>query len=89
MDARPLTVNRAVKVPVSRAPNMKLEVYDASGKLLGTMPTSKRCGLSRVTWSMRLPAPRVPPAASAAFGAPTRLDGSWRMCSGMPGRRGS
>src|SRR5438034_10537166 len=49
--------------------DMKLEVYDASGKRLGTMPTSKRRGLSRVTWSMRLPAPRVPPAASAAFGA--------------------
>src|SRR2546428_22706 len=48
---------------------MKLEVFDASGKRVGTMPTSKRRGLSRVTWSMRLPAPRVPPAASAAFGA--------------------
>ena len=49
--------------------DMKLEVFDASGKRVGTMPTSKRRGLSRVTWSMRLPAPRVPPAASAAFGA--------------------
>src|SRR5437016_2863773 len=49
--------------------DMKLNVYDASGKLVGTMPTSKRRGLSRVTWAMRLPAPRVPPAASAAFGA--------------------
>jgi len=38
--------------------DMKLEVYDASGKLLGTMPTSKRRGLNRVTWSMRL-APRA------------------------------
>src|SRR5882757_4300488 len=49
--------------------DMKLEVYDASGKLVSTLPTSKRRGLSRVTWSMRLTAPRVPPAASAAFGA--------------------
>jgi hypothetical protein len=48
---------------------MKLEVFDASGKLLGTLPTSKRRGLNRATWSMRLAAPRVPPAASAAFGA--------------------
>ncbi len=38
--------------------DMKLEVFDASGKLLGTMPTSKRRGLNRVTWSMRLAAPR-------------------------------
>ena len=49
--------------------DMKLEVYDASGKLLGTLPTSKRRGLNRATWSMRLAAPRVPPAATAAFGA--------------------
>src|SRR6266700_3992042 len=49
--------------------DMKLEVFDASGKLLGTMPTSKRRGLNRVTWSMRLAGPKVPPAASAAFGA--------------------
>src|SRR5438445_1693635 len=49
--------------------DMKLEVFDASGKLLGTLPTSKRRGLNRATWSMRLTAPRVPPAASAAFGA--------------------
>jgi hypothetical protein len=62
--------------------DMKLEVYDASGKLLGTMPTSKRRGLSRVTWSMRLAAPRVPPAASAAFGAaygPRVLPGTYRI----------
>src|SRR3989442_5740138 len=49
--------------------DMKLEVFDASGKLLGTLPTSKRRGLNRATWSMRLTAPRVPPAANAAFGA--------------------
>jgi hypothetical protein len=49
--------------------DMKIEDFDASGKLVGTVPTSKRGGLSRVTWSMRLTAPRVPPAASAAFGA--------------------
>jgi hypothetical protein len=60
----------------------KLEVRDASGKLLGTLPTSKRRGLSRVTWSMRLPPPRVPPAASAAFGAaygPLVLPGTYTV----------
>src|SRR5439155_20481990 len=62
--------------------DMRLEVFDASGKLLGTMPTSKRRGLSRVTWSMRLPAPRVPLAASAAFGAafgPRVLPGTYSI----------
>jgi len=62
--------------------DMKLEVFDASGKLLGTLPTSKRRGLNRATWSMRLTAPRVPPAASAAFGAafgPRVLPGTYTM----------
>ncbi|HST53555.1 MAG TPA: hypothetical protein VLJ61_16200 [Pyrinomonadaceae bacterium] len=49
--------------------DLKIEVLDPEGKLLGTIPSSKRRGLSRTTWSMRLDPPRVPPAASAAFGA--------------------
>src|SRR3989454_5556075 len=49
--------------------DLKIEVFDQAGKLVGTVPSSKRRGLSRVTWSMRITAPRVPPAASAAFGA--------------------
>jgi photosystem II stability/assembly factor-like uncharacterized protein len=49
--------------------DLKIEVFDPDGKLLGTIPSSKRRGLSRTTWSMRLEPPRVPPAASAAFGA--------------------
>ena len=62
--------------------DMKLEIFDASGKLLGTMPTSKRRGLNRATWSMRLTAPRVPQAASAAFGAafgPRVLPGTYTV----------
>src|SRR6202008_2999486 len=42
-----------------------------SGKFVTTIPSSKRRGLNRATWSMRLKAPRVPTAASAAFGAVT------------------
>ncbi len=49
--------------------DMKLEVLDSTGHVIGTVPSAKRRGLSRVTWSMRLKAPTVPPAASAAFGA--------------------
>jgi hypothetical protein len=46
-------------------------VTDAGGKKIGTIPSSKRRGLNRVTWSMRLPAPKVPTAAIAAFSAST------------------
>ena len=49
--------------------DLKIEVLDPAGKLVATVPSSKRRGLSRVTWSMRLKAPTVPPAASVAFGA--------------------
>jgi len=62
--------------------DMKIEVFDANGRSVGTLPTTKRRGLSRVTWSMRLPAPKVPPAASAAFGAafgPRILPGTYTI----------
>jgi photosystem II stability/assembly factor-like uncharacterized protein len=43
--------------------DLKFEVYDPSGKLISTIPGSKRRGLNRVEWSMRMKAPKVPPAA--------------------------
>lgn len=43
--------------------DLKFEVYDASGKLVSTLPGSQRRGLNRVQWSMRMKAPKVPPAA--------------------------
>jgi photosystem II stability/assembly factor-like uncharacterized protein len=49
--------------------DLKIEILDATGKVLSTVPSSKRRGLNRATWSMRLKAPRVPTAASADFGA--------------------
>jgi hypothetical protein len=49
--------------------DMKLEVFNAAGKLVATLPTSKRRGINRVTWSMRMNPPNVPPAASLAGGA--------------------
>jgi photosystem II stability/assembly factor-like uncharacterized protein len=48
---------------------MKLEVFDSSGKLVDTLPASKRKGINRVVWSMQTKAPRVPTAAQAAFAA--------------------
>jgi photosystem II stability/assembly factor-like uncharacterized protein len=45
---------------------MKIEIFDAQGKLVETLPPNNRRGLSRVTWAMRLRPPRVPPAATVA-----------------------
>jgi hypothetical protein len=61
---------------------MKIEVLDQQGRVRGTVPSAKRRGLSRVTWSMRLDPPKVPPAASAAPGAlfgPRVLPGSYTV----------
>jgi photosystem II stability/assembly factor-like uncharacterized protein len=49
--------------------DLKIEVFDSEGQSLGAIPSSKRRGLSRATWSMRLKPPKVPTAATAAFGA--------------------
>src|SRR5664279_1337610 len=62
--------------------DMKIEVFDQQGKLLDTISGTKHRGLNRATWSMRLKAPSVPPAASAAFGAiqgPLVLPGTYTV----------
>ncbi len=53
--------------------DMKLEVRDSVGKLIQSLPTSKRRGLSRVAWSMRMTPPRIPTAATAGFGVGPRF----------------
>jgi hypothetical protein len=45
---------------------LKIEILDASGKVIDTVPASKRPGLNRVMWSMHEKPPRVPPAAQIA-----------------------
>jgi len=47
--------------------DLKIEIFDQSGKLVGTAAGSKHRGLNRATWSMRLKPPIVPPAASLIF----------------------
>lgn len=62
--------------------DLKIEVFDSNNQLLSTIPTSKRRGLNRVRWSMRLPAPKVPSAASIAGGAtvgPRVLPGTYTV----------
>lgn len=62
--------------------DLKIEIFDEGGKLMGTIPSSKRRGLSRMTWAMRVKAPKVPPAAVAGFGAlfgPRLLPGTYTV----------
>jgi len=62
--------------------DLKIEVLDPAGNVVGTIPSSKRRGLNRVTWSMRTKGPKVPPAATAAFGAqfgPRVLPGTYTV----------
>jgi photosystem II stability/assembly factor-like uncharacterized protein len=62
--------------------DLKIEVLDAAGKLVDTVPSGKRRGLNRAGWSMRLKPPKVPPAASALFGAaigPRVLPGTYTV----------
>ena len=60
--------------------DMKLEVHDSTGKLIASLPTTKRRGLSRATWSMRMPPSRIPPAASAGFGVgPRYMPGTYTV----------
>jgi photosystem II stability/assembly factor-like uncharacterized protein len=62
--------------------DLRIEILDASGKFVTTVPSSKRRGLNRASWDMRLKAPRVPTAATAAFGAsigPRVLPGTYTV----------
>ncbi len=45
---------------------LKIEILDPAGKVIDTVPASKRPGLNRVTWNMHEKPPRVPPAAQVA-----------------------
>ena len=61
---------------------LKIEVLDASGQVVDTLPASKKPGVNRVAWSMRAPAPKAPPAAQVAFNAsqgPRLLPGTYTV----------
>src|SRR5258706_2848045 len=61
---------------------MKLELFDSQGQLVDNLPPNIRRGLSRLELSIRLKAPHVPPAATAAFEAaqgPRVLPGTYTV----------
>ena len=64
--------------------DFKFEIYDSSGKLVSTVPGAMRRGLNRVEWSMRMKAPKVPPAAGLvpnffSFVGPRVLEGTYTV----------
>ncbi len=48
---------------------LKLEILDASGKTITTLPASNRKGINRVVWSMREDPPQTPPGATLVLNA--------------------
>ncbi len=44
--------------------DLKIEILDKQGKVIATLPSGKRRGINRITWSARSKGPKVPPAAS-------------------------
>ncbi len=48
--------------------DLKIEIRNAAGELLATLPGTKRVGLNLVSWPTRLKPPKVPPASAILFG---------------------
>ena len=63
---------------------LKVELYDSSGKLVTTSAGDKRRGVVRVELPLRVPPPKVPPAATLAeqpfaFFGPTLPEGTYTV----------
>jgi len=79
--ARGLVINYYLRTRHTYGP-IKLEVFDAAGKLIDTLSPSKHRGINRVVWNMRVKPPRVPRAAQVAFSAsqgPRVVPGTYRV----------
>jgi photosystem II stability/assembly factor-like uncharacterized protein len=62
--------------------DLKIEILDQNGKVIDSVAGSKHRGLNRASWSMRMKAPAVPPAAAALFEAvegPRVLPGTYTV----------
>ncbi len=61
--------------------DLKVEIYGPDGKLIKSVPGGKRRGINRVSWPMRLPPPKVPPATNLvpAFEGPRVLEGTYTV----------
>ncbi|HLK29841.1 MAG TPA: hypothetical protein VKT28_14780 [Puia sp.] len=63
--------------------DVTIEVYDASGKLVQTVPGSKRKGINKVYWNLRMTPPKVASGGTKAdfgsFSAPMVLPGDYTV----------
>lgn len=62
--------------------DFKVEVYNSEGKLMTTLPGSKRRGLNRIPWYPRLKPPKVSASETIAAGAltgPTAPEGTYTV----------
>jgi photosystem II stability/assembly factor-like uncharacterized protein len=62
--------------------SIKLEILDGKGAVIDSVTPTKRRGINRVSWAMRVKPPRVPRAAQIAFAAaqgPRVLPGTYTV----------
>lgn len=62
--------------------DFKVEIYNSEGKLMTTLPGTKRRGLNRITWSPRLKPPKVAFSENVATGVlvgPTAPEGTYQV----------
>jgi photosystem II stability/assembly factor-like uncharacterized protein len=55
--------------------DLKIEIFDADGKKLTTLPAGKRRGINRVGWAMRMPPPKLPAANSLVIAGGNSFQG--------------
>lgn len=62
--------------------DLKIEIFDSTGKLVTSVPGGKRKGINRVPWYMRLKPPKTAPSPQLAGGAlfgPTLPEGTYTV----------
>ena len=61
--------------------DLRVEILDRDGKLITSIPGTKRVGINRVEWPMRLPPPKLPPSTQLvpAFSGPRAEEGAYKI----------
>jgi photosystem II stability/assembly factor-like uncharacterized protein len=76
-----LTVVYYLKNRITKG-SVKLEIYDAQDKLITSLPASKRKGINRASWDLRMKPPRVAKGVKADFAGfigPYAEEGTYKL----------